>query len=146
MSYYASRQDILDRLSVNGVIMLGDDNDDGGLSTDELAVLDKSLAYADAIVDALCGRRYTTPFETPVQWVVDRAIELATGHYSERKGYTLGTMADDRHQAIEWLGMVQDGDMDIPGESPAADEIPAIDNYEMTGGDTSALGIERVKG
>lgn len=121
MTTYCLTQDVIDRLSLVGCLYCCDDDNDGVLSPTEEELIDAVIASCSAEID---GSLTSVIESVPIQqssgslnrWLRDRCVDLACERLVGRKGRkVVATVKDAALRSREWLKMVADKEMRVPG-------------------------------
>lgn len=114
---YCTRQDLIDRLGVQGLLYVADDDGDAWASEREQQMsLDPAIANADSQIDAALGAQVEVPVAQANEWLRHRAIDLALEHVLGNKGGPIPSavaLAADRSR--RWLDEVRRGVFRVPG-------------------------------
>ncbi|MHB8808963.1 MAG: gp436 family protein [Desulfobulbaceae bacterium] len=115
---YATKADILEQLPEADLIALTDDT---GTGEADQSVVDRSLADADAQVDAYVQARYQVPL-SPVPPAIRRiAVDLAVYDLFSRRSIDCPDLRKDRHKAaVGFLEQVVDGRITLGAGTAAA--------------------------
>lgn len=115
---YAAKLDILEQLPEVELIGLTDDADAGAVDD---TVVDRSIADADAVIDAYCQGRYPVPLSPVPAIIRSLSVDLAIYNlYSRRPVAGVPEARKDRRQAaIRFLEKVAEGKIQLGATSPA---------------------------
>jgi len=116
---YATTQDLIDRFGEEELIALADRNNDGAY---DLAVVERALADADALIDSYIGTRYDLPLTTTPEVLKGKAADLA--RYTLYKDAPTETVTENQKTAVRWLELVAAGKASLPLPS-GADPAPS---------------------
>lgn len=119
---YCTRDDLISRLSVNGLLQVADDDEDG---VSDLAILDVAILSAAAEIDAALHPYIPLPFNGTNEWLRRRAVDLAVENLSERRGGDVpSSLARSAERSRQWLEQVRLGELRVPGLDYPSDRLP----------------------
>jgi phage gp36-like protein len=116
---YATKADIMEQLPEAELIGL---TDDAGVGAVDDAIVDRSIADADATVDAYCQDRYPVPFASVPAIIRSISVDLAIYNlYSRRAVAEVPEVRKDRRKdALRFLEKVAEGKIKLG----ATDQTP----------------------
>lgn len=92
-----------------------------------------NIAWSDAIIDLTLSKRYEVPFGTTPPAIAAISTTLASwkslrGIYSGEIPAALQFIQDDYKKAMEFLGLLRDGSMDLPSGTATSTSGVVIDD------------------
>lgn len=124
---YAAKPDILEQLPEMDLIGL---TDDAGVGAVDDSVVDRSIADADAVIDAYCQGRYPVPLSPVPAIIRSLSVDLAIYNlYSRRLVAEVPEARKDRRKdALRFLEKVAEGKIQLGATSP----VPAGSGNSVT--------------
>ena len=128
---YSTQDDMLQQLDETSLIRLTDDAEDGVIDAE---VVTRSIADADATIDAYCQGRYTVPLTPVPDKIRGVSVDIAVYNLYSRKGDTAPEIRKDRHkEAIRFLEKVSEGKIKLGALTPAS--VNTADSVQAEGND-----------
>ena len=117
MPFYATQQDLIDRIGAQRLIELTD-RADPPANTIDATIVDAALTDADAMIDGYVGGRYDLPLATVPALLKKVAIDLA--HYDLHLFDVPEAVADTHRVALRTLERISSGAvvLDVGGNEP----------------------------
>jgi len=114
---YCAENDIIDRLSLTGLMYLLNDDDDSSYESPDSALVEGAISDASDEIDVYVARWFDNPrlnlFNN--SWLKGRCVDIACERLCERKGQNVPTsLLNAVGRTREWLQAVAVGELRIP--------------------------------
>jgi len=114
---YCTEQNIIDRLSLAGLMYLLDDDADESYESADSDIVAEAINDASDEIDVYVARWFENPRTTLSgnSWLKGRCVDIACERLCERKGQNVpASLLSAVGRTREWLAAVATGDLRIP--------------------------------